>query len=34
MRAAGRNLKEIGGTAISTLLIVEDAPDIVPEIGA
>ena len=34
MRAAGRNLREIGGAAISTLLIVEDAPDVVPEIGS
>ncbi len=34
MRAAARSLRDIGGTAISTLLIVEDAPDVVPEIGS
>jgi uncharacterized protein (TIGR02118 family) len=33
MRAAGRNLREIG-PGLATLLVVEDAPDIVPEIGA
>jgi uncharacterized protein (TIGR02118 family) len=33
MRAAGRNLREIA-PGLSTLLVVEDAPDIVPEIGA
>jgi uncharacterized protein (TIGR02118 family) len=33
MRAAGRNLREIA-PGLSTLLVLEDAPDIVPEIGA
>ena len=33
MRAAGRNLREIA-PGLSTLLVVEDAPDIVPEIGS
>jgi uncharacterized protein (TIGR02118 family) len=33
MRAAGRNLREIA-PGMSTLLVVEDAPDVVPEIGA
>jgi uncharacterized protein (TIGR02118 family) len=33
MRAAGRNLREIA-PGLSTLLVVEDAPDVVPEIGA
>ena len=33
MRAAGRNLREIA-PGLSTLLVVEDAPDVVPEIGS
>lgn len=33
MRAAGRNLREIA-PGLSTLLVLEDAPDVVPEIGA
>ena len=33
MRAAGRNLREIA-PGLSSLLVLEDAPDIVPEIGA
>jgi uncharacterized protein (TIGR02118 family) len=33
MRAAGRNLREIA-PGLATLLIVEEAPDVVPEIGA
>ncbi len=33
MRAAGRNLREIA-PGLSTLLVLEDAPDFVPEIGA
>jgi len=33
MRAAGRNLREIA-PSLSSLLVLEDAPDIVPEIGA
>jgi uncharacterized protein (TIGR02118 family) len=33
MRAAGRNLREIA-PGLATLLVVEDAPDVVPEIGA
>jgi uncharacterized protein (TIGR02118 family) len=33
MRAAGRNLREIA-PGLSTLLVLEDAPDIAPEIGA
>ncbi len=33
MRAAGRNLREIA-PGLSTLLVLEDAPEIVPEIGA
>ena len=33
MRAAGRNLREIA-PGLSTLLVIEDAPDGVPEIGA
>jgi uncharacterized protein (TIGR02118 family) len=33
MRAAGRNLREIA-PGLSTLLILEDAPDVAPEIGA
>jgi uncharacterized protein (TIGR02118 family) len=33
MRAAGRNLREIA-PGLATLLVLEDAPDVVPEIGA
>ncbi|HVL54312.1 MAG TPA: EthD family reductase [Vitreimonas sp.] len=33
MRQAGRNLREIA-PGLSTLLVLEDAPDIVPEIGS
>jgi uncharacterized protein (TIGR02118 family) len=33
MRAAGRNLREIA-PGLATLLVVEDAPDVVPEIGS
>jgi hypothetical protein len=33
MRAAGRNLREIA-PELSTLLVLEDAPDVVPEIGS
>ena len=33
MRAAGRNLREIA-PGLSSLLVLEDAPDVVPEIGA
>lgn len=33
MRAAGRNLREIA-PGLSTLLVLEDAPDVVPEIGS
>jgi uncharacterized protein (TIGR02118 family) len=33
MRAAGRNLREIA-PGLSTLLVLEEAPDVVPEIGA
>jgi uncharacterized protein (TIGR02118 family) len=33
MRAAGKNLREIA-PGLSTLLVLEDAPDVVPEIGA
>ncbi|HKG56601.1 MAG TPA: EthD family reductase [Candidatus Limnocylindrales bacterium] len=33
MRDAARNLRQIA-PGLSTLLIVEDAPDVVPEIGA
>lgn len=33
MREAGRNLRQIA-PGLSTLLVLEDAPDIVPEIGA
>jgi uncharacterized protein (TIGR02118 family) len=33
MRAAGRNLREIA-PGLSSLLVLEDAPDIVPEIGS
>lgn len=33
MRAAGKNLREIG-PGLATLLVLEDAPDVVPEIGA
>jgi uncharacterized protein (TIGR02118 family) len=33
MRDAGRNLRQIA-PGLSTLLILEDAPDVVPEIGA
>lgn len=34
MRAAGRNLREIIDLRLTTLLVLEDAPDLVPEIGA
>ncbi len=34
MRAAGRNLREIIDLRLTSLLILEDAPDVVPEIGA
>lgn len=33
MREAGRNLRQIA-PGLSTLLVLEDAPDVVPEIGA
>jgi uncharacterized protein (TIGR02118 family) len=33
MRAAGKNLREIA-PGLATLLVLEDAPDVVPEIGA
>lgn len=33
MRDAGRNLRQIA-PGLSTLLVLEDAPDVVPEIGA
>lgn len=33
MREAGRNLRQIA-PGLSTLLVLEDAPDLVPEIGA
>ncbi len=33
MRRAGRNLREIA-PGLSTLLVLEDAPDVVPQIGA
>jgi uncharacterized protein (TIGR02118 family) len=32
MRAAGRNLREIA-PGLATMLVLEDAPDVVPEIG-
>jgi uncharacterized protein (TIGR02118 family) len=34
MRAAGRNLREIIDLKLTSLLILEDAPDVVPEIGS
>jgi uncharacterized protein (TIGR02118 family) len=33
MRAAGRNLREIA-PGLSTLLVLEDAPDVTPRVGA
>jgi uncharacterized protein (TIGR02118 family) len=34
MRAAGRNLREIIDLRLTTLLVLEEAPDVVPEIGS
>lgn len=34
MRAAGRNLREIIDPRLTTLLVLEEAPDVVPQIGS